>query len=79
MAKTYLILRGILAANDVNQTQLARRLTLGRAGIIRRFCGSRSWEVNECYQILDMFGIEHSRLTEVFPPGGKNTLMQKGA
>ncbi len=68
----YARLRGLMAANDETQTDLARVLKLGRNAVSDRFRGRTDWGVSECYLILSHYHQPPDMLPMIFPPGGKN-------
>lgn len=71
MAKPYAALRGLLVANDVSHEQLARKLRICRDSLSRRLNNRHPWLLSECYQILDWLQVDHARLPEFFPAGGR--------
>lgn len=72
MAKSFHMLRVLMAENDYNQTQLARKLGMHHMSLSDRMCGKTPFKLDEMYQIMDLFGVEHDKLHEVFPHPAKN-------
>lgn len=80
MAKPYAELRGLLVQNDMDQKQLARRLQMGLTSLSARMNAHQTWELSECYAIMDLFEIPHERLHQIFPPIRKQiSLREKSA
>ena len=69
--KLYSALRGLMAANDYTQEQYAREIGLRRTSVSRRMNGTEAFSLDEAYRTLDLFGVPHSRLHEIFPKDGK--------
>lgn len=63
-------LRRMLAASDIDEECLARKLLRGRKYISTRMMGHMPWTLDECYQILDLLRLPHSELPNYFPRGG---------
>lgn len=68
----YAQLRGLMAANDETQGDLARILKIGRNAVSDRFRNRTDWGLGECYLILDHYHQPPDTLPMIFPPGGKN-------
>lgn len=65
-------LRGLMAANDYDQRQLARKLGISACGLSRKMNGRNGgFRVAEAYEIMDLFHVPHARLNEIFPPNGR--------
>lgn len=68
MARLFSEIRGLLTANDMTQPQLGRRIGLASDAINKKLNGHSPFTMPEAYGILDVFGVPHERLHEVFPP-----------
>lgn len=68
--KTYQKLRKLLAANDIDQSYLARKLLRSTAYVSLCMRGKREWKLGECYQIMDLLHVPYNQLTELFPRDG---------
>ena len=71
MPKLYSALRGLLTANDYTQEQFARAVGIPYGTVKDHMRGLHPWTLSECYQTLDLFGVAHSRLHEIFPKDGR--------
>lgn len=60
-------LRRLMAASDIDQEYLCRKLMRGSNYISKRMMGRASWTLEECYQILDMLHVPDNQLHEMFP------------
>lgn len=69
--KLYMKLRGLLHENDHTQLDLQPLLVRSESYITDRMTGKRSWELNDCYTILDWLNVPADQIHEYFPEGGK--------
>lgn len=72
MAKPYMRLRGLMAANGDTGADIARELKLGQTTLSHRMMGHEPWRVDEMYALMDRYRMPHSELHLVFPPEGRN-------
>lgn len=68
--RTYLALRGVISAHGMTNSDVAAKLQLTPFSISNRFCGRNPWDINEMYQIMDMFHLPYDQLHIYFPPNG---------
>lgn len=68
--KAHAKLRAAMVEADVDGRYLARKLGRGTAYVSIRMMGHESWELDECYTILDLLRIPYDKLAEYFPPRG---------
>jgi hypothetical protein len=73
MARPYAVLRGLMAANDYSQPQLARKLEISTGCLSRKMNGRAPFTLEEGYATLFLFNEPIERLHEVFPPNGIRT------
>lgn len=71
--KLYSELRGLMAANDYTQEQLARAAGISYGTVKDHLRGLHPWTLDEAYRTLDLFHIPHDRLHEIFPKDGRKT------
>lgn len=72
MARPYAVLRGLMAANEDTQVDVARELKLGVCSVSHRMMGREPWRVDEMYALMDRYHRPHSEMHIIFPPGGRN-------
>lgn len=65
-------LRMLMKANGMDTEQTARRIGRRTSYFSQRMNGHASFTVAEAYTLLDLFGVPHERLHEVFPPVRKD-------
>ena len=70
MARPHAKLRGALAAADVDQQYLARKLLLSTKCVSQRMTGKHPWTVDEVYTIMDLLRIPYDQMAVYFPPKG---------
>lgn len=63
----------MLAAYDMDEAYLARRLLRSQRCISQRLMAQYPWTLDECYQIMDMMRIPHDQLHLYFPKDGIDT------
>lgn len=68
--RKYYKLRAHLADYDLIFQDVATKLGKSLGYVSQRFMGQRSWEIDDCYTILDWLQIDRARITEYFPKGG---------
>ncbi len=82
MARAFAQLRGLMAARDYDNYRLGLALDLSASSISERLCGKMAWRLTEMYKVMNLFGIEHDRLNEIFPENGGlvplRTIKKKG-
>ena len=70
MTKPFRNLRRMLAACDMDEAYLARRLLRSKRCISLRMMAKYPWTLDECYQIMDLLHIPHDQLSVYFPKDG---------
>lgn len=70
MQRPHQKLRRMMAASDVDEEYLARRLLRSKSCISMRMTGKYPWTLDECYQIMDLLAIPYDQMHEYFPKGG---------
>ena len=68
--KRFQKLRKMLAASDIDEAYLARKLLRSTRCISMRMTAKYPWTLDECYQIMDMLKLPHCELSEYFPKDG---------
>lgn len=63
-------LRGLLKAEDIDRAYLAELLGYCTSTISLNMTGKRPWNIWDMYKIMDILGLDDSRLAEVFPRDG---------
>lgn len=69
--KLYSELRGLMVANGYTQRQLARVVGIPYGTLCKRMTGKLQFDMDEAYRTLDLFGVPHTRLHEIFPHQGR--------
>ena len=78
--KKYLRIQSELFRHEIDRKYLGELIGRGKNYISSRFCGNRSFTVEEAYLMLDLCGIPHSEFSLYFPPCGileKPTITQE--
>lgn len=70
LPKPHIKLRGALAAADIDQQYLARKLLLSPKCVSQRMTGKYPWTLDEVYTILDLIRVPHDQMAAYFPPRG---------
>lgn len=68
MARPFQKMRGLLAAEGVEQTDLARILNRSITYVSQRYMGRAPWTADEMYAILELVDQPSEKLHEIFPP-----------
>lgn len=63
-------LRALYTEHGHNQDQLTVPTGRSESYINDRMAGRREWRLEDCYNILDYYEIDHAMLPEYFPRGG---------
>ena len=72
MSRPHAMLRGLMAQNDVDLTDLGKVIGLNeKSAVSHRMTGKTDWKLSEVYKILDFFKIPHEQLSIYFPQGGQ--------
>lgn len=64
-------LKGKLRELELTQEYLCKKLHRSKTYISDRMTGRKSWELDECFEILQILGEPANRLIEYFPKGGR--------
>lgn len=67
-AKFYKALRWELYQRDIDVKYLARKLLRSESYVRARLKGDAPWELDECYQMMDLCRVPYERFGEMFPP-----------
>ena len=67
----FLKLRGRLQELGIDHKYLAKKLKMCPASLSGRMTGRIQWQMSEMYAVMDVIRIQHDRLHEYFPKGGK--------
>lgn len=72
MPRPHSMLRGLMAQNDVDLTDLGKVIGLNeKSAVSHRMTGKTDWKLSEAYKILDFFKISHEQLFVYFPKDGQ--------
>lgn len=71
MIRPFAALRGLLAAHDYSESELAEKLGRSLNYVSLRLNAKASWSQDEQYTIMDLFNVPYDRLHIMFPKGGK--------
>lgn len=63
-------LRGAMTAAEITQQDVARVLRRSLPYVSACFNGRKSWELSECYKVMDMLHLDKRGVYKYFPPGG---------
>ena len=72
MSKPYKKLRTLMQEHGYDQVAIARVMLRSSRYVSTRLNHHASWELDDCYKILGLFGMKADTLPDVFPEGGAN-------
>lgn len=64
-------LKGKLRELELTQDDICKKLHRSRGYLSARITGKASWELDECFEILDIIGEPREKFLEYFPKGGR--------
>ena len=66
----FIALRQEMLANGLNQSNIADLIGRSMSYVSARLSGEKSWELNECYIILEQLNVPFSEFSTYFPKNG---------
>ena len=69
-------LKGKLRELDMTQADLCKKLARSHTYISERMTGKKSWELDDCYDILRIIGEPYSAINEYFPRHGQSVMKE---